>query len=206
MIESYMMAQDTYTKLITKELVTEKALLEGITAGGATAEHLDRVRKRIELIEQELSGQPPEEKKDSGEGEPVRAEDVKIQQKPTKPADVESSPAKRSKESEFVGIYEMKQTITIDQSKVDKESFAAVKKRLDEYAETITYLQNVTPIATLAGGRHEEAERPDGGLPAAERGLRARHRREEDRRFQASHGHHSRKGHRLFREGAHREF
>eukprot|EP01022_Parablepharisma_sp_SALTPOND_P008451 TRINITY_DN136041_c0_g1_i1.p1 TRINITY_DN136041_c0_g1~~TRINITY_DN136041_c0_g1_i1.p1 ORF type:complete len:218 (+),score=29.70 TRINITY_DN136041_c0_g1_i1:588-1241(+) len=137
-----MLTQDMYMKLIEKELNYEKLLLEGLIAGNAAKGILDRVQKRIQLIQDELSGKGPEEEVPEPNTEkPISKENVEPvpERKVTK--------VQEAKESEYVPSLSIVVPMpTIDTSKVDMDAFNTTKQRLGQYEAAIMFLQEVRNI------------------------------------------------------------
>ena len=126
--------------LINKELKFEKFLLDGLTAGRAKLEHINRVKKRIELIEKELSGVEQENNEAIGVEE-VKPEVGNVREE-EKQKVIENSEGSGEASNEPI-VRELPSSVNIDLSKIDKEKFQLVKNRWESYEEAIAYLQEV---------------------------------------------------------------
>ncbi len=154
-VEGGLISQEAYMKFINKELEYEKYLLEGLIAGGSKKEHIQRVQKRIQLIQDEISGTAGEEAaQPEVEGVVSKPEAGKIAEEIKSPAAKQERQKALVKEGSLGGIesgaYEPTAGISeifnpgnIDFSKVDMQSLEVTKKRLDEYEAAIAFLQHV---------------------------------------------------------------
>eukprot|EP01022_Parablepharisma_sp_SALTPOND_P020090 TRINITY_DN355_c0_g1_i1.p1 TRINITY_DN355_c0_g1~~TRINITY_DN355_c0_g1_i1.p1 ORF type:complete len:896 (-),score=202.27 TRINITY_DN355_c0_g1_i1:4495-7182(-) len=148
-IQMGLVTQEKYMAEIAAELDYEKAMLEALKKSNSKSEDIKRVEKRIELINQELAGPPPEEE------EPESKEEVKKEEKPTALKEQkEPSPAPKQEKMEDVkpqrAVQEEEvlsppvivEDENIDFTKVNKLQYDTVLNRLKDYREAIEYFVN----------------------------------------------------------------